>query len=234
MSKNIFAFCLRVIRNEYIFASWLHVTTQIYYKNHKEVEKFLVIGSKFGSSRYLTIKNEPWFVAKDVCDILGIQNSRDTLAKVLDDDEKGVANVYTPGGPQEMATVNESGLYHLIFQSRKPEAKQFRKWVTSEVLPSIQRFGYYIDPNSTLSGKDRKVLLRRYYKELAENITGEDIYKCAKRFRCSEVDVRYVLQGIESNNEIMRHLQECAVANRENHIDAYSDARVREVLEQLK
>lgn len=198
------------------------------------MEKVLVIGSKFGSSRYLTIKNEPWFVAKDVCEMLGIGKYRDAIS-TLDDDEKGCPVIVdTPGGPQEMATVNESGLYHLIFQSRKPEAKQFRKWVTSEVLPSIRRFGYYIDPNSTLSGKDRKVLLRRYYKELAENITGEDIYKCAKRFRCSEVDVRYVLQGIESNNEIMRHLQECAVANRENHIDAYSDARVREVLEQLK
>lgn len=196
--------------------------------------KLLTIGSKIGRARYMTVQGEPLFVAKDVCEMLGIGKYRDAIS-TLDDDEKGCPVIVdTPGGPQEMATVNEGGLYHLIFQSRKPEAKQFRKWVTSEVLPSIRRFGYYIDPNSTLSGKDRKVLLRRYYKELAENITGEDIYKCAKRFRCSEVDVRYVLQGIESNNEIMRHLQECAVANRENHIDAYSDARVREVLEQLK
>ena len=130
--------------------------------------------------------------------------------------------------------VNESGLYNLIFRSNKPEAKAFRKWVTGEVLPSIRRYGYYIDPNSVLSRKDRNVMMRQYYRELERNITAEDIYKCSKRFRCNELDVQYVLQGIDSNNEIMRDLQERALSNRENHIDAYSDARVREVLDQLK
>ena len=72
------------------------------------------------SIRTTMIDGEPWFVAKDLCMILEIQNSRDTLAKVIDEDEKGVANLYTPGGFQKMSVLNESGLYHIIFVSRKP------------------------------------------------------------------------------------------------------------------
>lgn len=89
------------------------------------------------------INGEPWFIAKDVCDILGIKNSRHALI-LLDADEKGVILTDTPGGKQEMATVNESGLYSLIMNSRKPEAKAFRKWVTSEVLPAIRKDGGYM------------------------------------------------------------------------------------------
>lgn len=85
-----------------------------------------------------------WFVAADVCAVLDIKNVSDTLIKVLDDDEKGIDIIYTLGGPQKMAIINESGLYALILRSRKPEAKRFRKWVTSEVLPAIRRTGAYI------------------------------------------------------------------------------------------
>lgn len=84
----------------------------------------------------------PWWIAKDVCDVLTISNSRDALAS-LDDDEKGVVTTDTPGGQQQMNAVSESGLYNLIFQSRKPEAKTFRKWVTSEVLPQIRKTGRF-------------------------------------------------------------------------------------------
>ena len=92
--------------------------------------------------RVQVINQEPWFVAKDVCDALTLENSRKATAS-LDDDEKGVSPIVTPSGTQQMTIVNESGLYNLIFQSRKPEAKAFRKWVTSEVLPAIRRTGRY-------------------------------------------------------------------------------------------
>lgn len=197
------------------------------------MEKVLTIGSKLGKTRYLTIKGEPWFAAKDVCDILSIADASQAVER-LDDDEKLMRIIHGSGQGRQMWFVNESGMYNLIFRSNKPEAKAFRKWVTGEVLPSIRRYGYYIDPNSVLSRKDRNVMMRQYYRELERNITAEDIYKCSKRFRCNELDVQYVLQGIDSNNEIMRDLQERALSNRENHIDAYSDARVREVLDQLK
>ena len=75
----------------------------------------------------IVMKNdEPWFVAKDICDVLEIKNPRSTMA-LLDDDEKGVHNVDTLGGAQEMATVNEPGLYSLVLKSRKPEAKAFKR-----------------------------------------------------------------------------------------------------------
>ena len=86
---------------------------------------------------------EPWFVLKDVCAILGIGNVADVYAR-LDADEKGVGQIDTLGGRQNMNIINESGLYNVILRSDKPEAKPFRKWVTSEVLPSIRKNGGYI------------------------------------------------------------------------------------------
>ena len=92
--------------------------------------------------RTVKINNEPWFVANDVCAILNHTNPRKAL-QMLDDDEKGVTKGYTLGGVQEMNVVSESGLYALIIRSNKPEAKKFRKWVTSEVLPAIRKTGSY-------------------------------------------------------------------------------------------
>lgn len=96
--------------------------------------------------RTTEIDGDTWFVAKDICDILEIVNPSDAT-QVLDDDEKGIANIYTPGGMQDMTVINESGLYALIFKSRKEEAKQFRRWVTHDVLPSIRKTGSYNAPN---------------------------------------------------------------------------------------
>lgn len=100
--------------------------------------------------RKVEVNGEPWFVLKDVCSILNINNQSDVYNR-LDDDEKGVAQIDTLGGQQKMSTVNESGLYHVILRSDKPEAVPFRKWVTSEVLPQIRKTGNYsivqADPN---------------------------------------------------------------------------------------
>lgn len=99
--------------------------------------------------RSMTDENgNPWFVAKDVAVVLDIQNIRQNLSE-LDDDEKGVCTTYTPGGAQELKTVSESGLYALVFRSRKPEAKAFSKWVRSEVLPALRKTGKYEMPRQT-------------------------------------------------------------------------------------
>lgn len=111
--------------------------------NSKAVETVQVFN--YGENapvRVRVMDGQTWFVAKDVCDRLGLTNSRKAL-KSLDDDEKGVTSSYTPGGTQRVSIVNESGLYSLVFQSRKPDAKKFRKWVTMEVLPQIRRTGSY-------------------------------------------------------------------------------------------
>ena len=103
----------------------------------------------YNSVEVRTIQNdgEPWFVLKDVCNVLHIGNSRDVVAR-LDHDEKGVGQIDTLGGKQEMTIINESGLYNVILRSDKPEAKPFRKWVTSEVLPTIRRHGMYATPDT--------------------------------------------------------------------------------------
>lgn len=103
--------------------------------------------------RVVLIGGEPWWVANDVCRILDIKNPRDALSK-LEDDEKGVAFTDTLGGQQEMNVISESGMFALIFKSRKPEARRFRKWVTGTVLPELRRTGRYTlheqDPPPTL------------------------------------------------------------------------------------
>ena len=100
---------------------------------------------QFGSVRVIERKGEPWFVAADVCRALEIQNTADALLR-LDEDEKGVASTYTPGGDQSLLIVSEPGLYALVLGSRKPEAKAFKRWITHEVIPSIRKHGAYAAP----------------------------------------------------------------------------------------
>jgi prophage antirepressor-like protein len=87
---------------------------------------------------------EVWFVARDVCEVLEIKNSHDALNR-LDEDEKATSVLPTHFGNKEMNLINESGLYNLIFSSRKEEAKKFKKWVTGEVLPTIRKTGGYVN-----------------------------------------------------------------------------------------
>ena len=98
---------------------------------------------EFGAVRTLTVDDEPYFVGKDVAEILGYNNTRDALAKRVDDEDKGVAKCDTRGGTQDLVVINESGLYSLILSSKLPTAKKFKRWVTHEVLPSIRKHGMY-------------------------------------------------------------------------------------------
>ena len=93
--------------------------------------------------RIIIQDDKEWFAAKDVADILDIQNIRQNLAD-FPDKEKGVYTIYTPGGEQNMLFINEPGIYRLIFKSRKIEAEAFKSWVFEEVLPSIRKSGAYI------------------------------------------------------------------------------------------
>lgn len=108
---------------------------------------------QFGEVRVVMINGEPWWVAADVCQVLELGNPRSSLA-LLDDDEKGVHTVDTPGGPQQMAVINEPGLYSLILRSRKPEAKEVKRWVTHEILPAIRKHGGYIAAPADVSPEE--------------------------------------------------------------------------------
>ena len=122
----------------------------------------------FGEIRTAVIDGEPWFVAVDVCRALEIVNSRDALTRI-DEDEKGVVLPDTPGGKQEVTTVNEPGLYSLVLGSRKPEAKVFKRWITHEVIPSIRKNGGYIAGQETMS--DVELMARALI--VAQNVIEE-------------------------------------------------------------
>ena len=99
--------------------------------------------SEFGEIRTVEINNEPWFVGKDVAEILGYSNPRKAIGDHVDDEDRGVTKCDTLGGSQDLTVINESGLYSLILSSKLPNAKAFKRWVTSEVLPAIRKHGLY-------------------------------------------------------------------------------------------
>lgn len=101
--------------------------------------------------RTMLLENEPWFVGKDVAEVLGYKDTVNALKSHVDDDDKGMAKCHTPGGMQEMTIINESGVYSLVFASKLPSAKKFKHWVTSEVLPSIRKTGGYEVPTDPMA-----------------------------------------------------------------------------------
>lgn len=111
--------------------------------------------------RVLDCNGSPWFIAADVTAALGYPSAKDAVAR-LDDDEKGAALTRTLGGYQRMVTINESGLYALVLRSRKPEARKFAKWVTSEVLPAIRKTGSYSAAPAAPTEKLPSLQFRRF------------------------------------------------------------------------
>lgn len=168
------------------------------------------------------VKNEPWFVAKDICDALGLQDVSMTV-KRLDDDEKLVQTVFVSGQNREIWTVNESGLYGLIFQSRKPEAKAFRKWVTNTVLPSIRRTGSYTSTCLRPEGQpDRAKLPLPKHRPFFENwkayvhpyLSSMEGLAVAKALDVSYSHVRKVFLGTSVSERVARALTEKAMENK--------------------
>lgn len=192
-------------------------------------ELAVISSPEFGEIRSVMVNGEPLFVAKDVCDVLGISNSRDAMNR-LDEDEKAMSVLPTQFGKKSMNMVNESGLYNLIFQSRKPEARAFRKWVTQEVLPNIRKYGFYMTLEKAMDVSTEKKLRKQMLAEMEKYLIDEDIRKCARRFGASELTIQSVVKGNYVNNDMMADLQQRAISNREKWFDAYGQGRMLEVL----
>lgn len=188
--------------------------------------------SDLGSIRTQMIKGEPWFVAKDVCQVLGISKSRDAISR-LDDDERGALLMDTPGGKQTMATVNESGLYNLIFQSRKPVARKFKRWVTSEVLPSLRRYGRYVVPGSAVETREQQKLERKekkfFLEEIRQHLSETDKECIARKLFTTAWKVGDVLCG---HKEDVTVLVEC-IARATRNADAGRKLRSSAVRRQI-
>ncbi|MCG1129637.1 phage antirepressor [Staphylococcus epidermidis] len=131
--------------------------------------------------RTLTVNEEPFFVGKDVAEILGYSNTRDALYRHVDGEDKDVVKLDTLGGKQSQTIINESGLYSLIFSSKLESAKRFKRWVTSEVLPAIRKHGLYATDNvikNTLNNPDYIInILTEYKKEKEHNLVLEQQVK---------------------------------------------------------
>lgn len=109
---------------------------------------------EFGEIRTVIIGEEPWFVGRDVALVLGYSNPRKAVGDHVDEEDKGVTKCDTLGGAQDLAIINESGLYSLILSSKLPNAKKFKRWVTSEVLPSIRSNGGYISNQEKMTPEE--------------------------------------------------------------------------------
>ena len=120
---------------------------------------------QFGQVRTVNIDGNPWFVSVDVCTALGVSR---TAVRRLDEDEKGVRSMHTLGGTQRLAVVNEYGLYNLILGSRKPEAKDFKRWITHEVIPSIRKNGAYMTDAVIAHLEENPELVPEYLNHLRD------------------------------------------------------------------
>lgn len=131
--------------------------------------------SEFGSVRTTMIAGDPWFVGKDVAKALGYTDTACAIRDHVDAEDKGVGEIPTPGGTQQLIVINESGLYSLIFSSKLPSAKRFKRWVTNEVLPAIRRTGKYEMPDippDTLPDTPRRALTPDDYLRAAHIVAG--------------------------------------------------------------
>lgn len=148
------------------------MTVKMTVKNRKDdsMQKGIEIFSnpEFGELRTVEVEGQPWFVGKDVAAALGYSNTRKAVLNHVDLEDKGVTKWDTLGGAQETTIINESGLYSLVLSSKLPSAKRFKRWVTSEVLPSIRKHGLYATPDTVeqmIADPDTAIRLLTQLKE---------------------------------------------------------------------
>ena len=176
---------------------------------------------EFGTIRAVEIDGEPWLVGKDVALALGYKNPQEAIRNHVDAEDKGVSEILTPGGMQKLPIINESGLYSLVLSSKLPKAKQFRRWVTSEVLPSIcldpetgfSWIGEYdITADELLSGAGGNTATKTEQAEklildlLADGkeLASEDIVKAAAEAGISERTVKNARRNLDTRIEVIR------------------------------
>ena len=137
---------------------------------------------EFGEIRTIEKDGEPWFVGKDVAAALGYEKPTDAVRKHVDVEDRGISKMETPSGAQETTIINESGLYSLVLSSKLPTAKKFKRWVTSEVIPSIRKHGAYMTPD-----KLEEVMLKPdTLIQLAQNLKAEQEKRTALEVKMEE------------------------------------------------
>ena len=166
---------------------------------------------EFGSIRTGELDGEPWLVGKDVATALGYKNPQEAIRTHVDDEDKGVSEILTPGGKQSVPIINESGLYSLVLSSKLPTARKFRRWVTSEVLPSIRKTGGYTAKPMTsyqqmmaeTRRRNAQIQEARIYTELAKRYKGTTYEQVLNAHATRSLSGEYLLPLPEAGERLM-------------------------------
>lgn len=166
---------------------------------------------EFGAVRTVELDGEPWLVGKDVATALGYKNPQEAIRTHVDDEDKGVSEILTPGGKQSVPIINESGLYSLVLSSKLPTARKFRRWVTSEVLPSIRKTGGYTAKPMTsyqqmmaeTRRRNAQIQEARIYTELAKRYKGTTYEQVLNAHATRSLSGEYLLPLPEAGERLM-------------------------------
>ena len=167
--------------------------------------------TEFGAIRTVELDGEPWLVGKDVATALGYKNPQEAIRTHVDDEDKGVSEILTPGGKQSVPIINESGLYSLVLSSKLPTARKFRRWVTSEVLPSIRKTGGYTAKPMTsyqqmmaeTRRRNAQIQEARIYTELAKRYKGTTYEQVLNAHATRSLSGEYLLPLPEAGERLM-------------------------------
>lgn len=195
--------------------------------------KNLITHPQFGEIRTKMEKGEPLFCIKDVCEVLGHTNPSVAI-QMLDEDERGKKSLGRQG---EAWFCTESGLYALIVRSNKPEARKFRKWVTSEVLPAIRKYGFYSTDRKAIDKAEAKLQRQKVLdmlKEVRQNLSMTDVRLVAKQCRCSEWQVQKVLSGEIKDSYMLQLLYARSTGNKILSKQFYTAQGAEQLMKELR
>jgi len=192
---------------------------------------------RFGEVRTEKHNGEFIFCANDICEALNLNQGTNRSLQNLDDDEKLTRKVYASGQNREMLFVTESGLYALIIRSNKPEARKFRKWITSEVLPSLRKYGIYSTDIRVMDKaflKSERAAIKNMLTAVDDSLSWTDKRLVAKQCLTTEYTVSKVLKGDAQDAAMMSLLYARATGNKMLNKMFYTQEGAELLLQKLK
>lgn len=170
--------------------------------------------------RTLEVDGEPYFIGKDVADILGYANGRDALSKHVDAEDKLPSQIATAGQNRNVTIINESGLYSLIFSSKLENAKRFKRWVTSEVLPTLRKTGAYQVPSDPMQALRLMFEATEETKQEIKNVK-DDVIDLKENQKLDAGDYNFLTRTI---NQRVAHIQRLhAITNQKQRSELFRD-----------
>ncbi|HDH6706683.1 TPA: ORF6C domain-containing protein [Staphylococcus aureus] len=170
--------------------------------------------------RTLEVDGEPYFIGKDVADILGYANGRDALSKHVDAEDKLTSQIATAGQNRNVTIINESGLYSLIFSSKLENAKRFKRWVTSEVLPTLRKTGAYQVPSDPMQALRLMFESTEQTKQEIKNVK-DDVIDLKENQKLDAGDYNFLTRTI---NQRVAHIQRLhAITNQKQRSELFRD-----------